>query len=154
VNPETGVAELCYHIEFRSSDGREYVFEGRKYMQRSGGDAVRDILGDYTTLFSKVHQRKAGKLEPIGTAYLKFRTFEDIMAVGNLAGFLRSFNVTGTSDPGLRLQGQLRFMAFTAQFVAREYDRSARPRVYTGGHGPAMKSALADAAYNRGAARI
>ena len=57
-----------------------------------------------------------------GTAYLKFRTFEDLAAVGNLAGFLASFQVTGTSDPAMQLQARMRFMAFTAQFVQREYD--------------------------------
>ena len=122
VNPETGQAELCYHIEFRTAEGREYLFDGRKHMQRSGAGAVGDVLGDYTTLFSRVFERKGGALAPIGTAYLKFRTFEDLAATANLAGFLRSFHVTGTSDPLLSLQAQMRFLAFTGQFVGREYD--------------------------------
>ncbi len=122
VKPETAVAELCYHIEFRSAEGREYVFDGRKQMQRSGGDAIPDALGDFTTLFSHVYERRAGALSHLGTAYLKFRTFEDLAAVANLAGFLRSFQVSGTSDPLLRLQAQMRFLAFTAQFLGREYD--------------------------------
>jgi hypothetical protein len=58
----------------------------------------------------------------LGTAYLKFKTFEDLAAVRNLTDFLRSFKITGTSDPFLQLQGQMRFLAFTAQFVLREYD--------------------------------
>jgi hypothetical protein len=53
---------------------------------------------------------------------LKFRTFEDLAAVSNLAGFLASFQITGTSDPVMQLQARLRFIAFTAQFVQREYD--------------------------------
>jgi hypothetical protein len=42
--------------------------------------------------------------------------------VGSLADFLISFQVTGTSDPVIQLQARMRFIAFTAQFVQREYD--------------------------------
>jgi hypothetical protein len=30
--------------------------------------------------------------------------------------------VTGTSDPAIQFQARMRFLAFTAQFVEREYD--------------------------------
>ena len=63
-----------------------------------------------------------GALTHSALALLKFRTFEDLAAVGNLAGFLGSFTVTGTNDPRLQLQARMRFIAFTAQFVQREYD--------------------------------
>jgi hypothetical protein len=53
---------------------------------------------------------------------MKFRTFENAAAVGNLFGFLRSFRVTGTTDPAVQLHGQMRFLAFTARFVQQEYD--------------------------------
>ena len=56
------------------------------------------------------------------TAYLKFRTCEDIAAVGSLAAFLGSSKVTGTGNPVLQLQAQMRFLALTGQFVQREYD--------------------------------
>jgi len=55
-------------------------------------------------------------------AYLKFRTFEDLAATGSLAAFLTSFQVTGTGDPTMQFQARMRFLAFTAQFVQREYD--------------------------------
>jgi hypothetical protein len=58
---------------------------------------------------------------------LKFKTFEDLAAVGNLVGFLASFQVTGTSDPLLQMQARMRFLAFTAQFVQLEYDPLALP---------------------------
>jgi hypothetical protein len=63
----------------------------------------------------------------VGLAYLKFRTFEDIAAVGNLAGFLGSFQITGTTDPILQLRARMRFLAFTGQFVQREYDPLSPP---------------------------
>jgi hypothetical protein len=63
-----------------------------------------------------------GALRETGTAYLKFRTFENLVAVGSLADFLTSFQVTGTDDPVIQLQARMRFIAFTAQFVQREYD--------------------------------
>ena len=125
VNASTGEAEMRYHVEFKTEAGKRYVLEGRKYMQRTGAggiDAIRELLLNYTTLYCHVFQREGDTLTEIGTALLKFRTFEDLAAVGSLAAFLGSFNVTGTNDPILRLQGQMRFLAFTAQFVQREYD--------------------------------
>jgi hypothetical protein len=119
VNPVSGEAEMRYHLEFASDDGTPYVFEGRKYMQKSGGPALADLLGDYTTLY--------GQVSGHGSACLKFRTFEDIAAAANLAGFLGSFQVTGTADPSLQLRARMRFLAFTAQFVEREYDPLSPP---------------------------
>lgn len=125
VNSETHEAEMRYHVEFKTDTGKRYVLEGKKYMHRTGAggvNAIRELLYNYTTLYCHVFERAGGALTEIGTALLKFRTFEDLAAVGSTAAFLASFNVTGTNDPVLRLQGQMRFLAFTAQFVQREYD--------------------------------
>ena len=126
VNPATGEAEMRYHIEFAAHDGRRFTFQGTKYMQKDGGGAVRgiaEILQDYTTLYCHVYEQMAGgALRETGTAYLKFRTFEDLAAVGSLAAFLTSFQITGTNDPVIQFQARMRFLAFTAQFVGREYD--------------------------------
>ena len=127
VNPATGQAEMRYHIVFRSDNGKQYVFEGRKYMQKdgtgSGAPAIRDLLLDYTTLFCHVFEiQDDGSGKEVGVAYLKFKTFEDLAAVGSLAAFLNSFKVTGTANPLIQLQARMRFLAFTAQFVGREYD--------------------------------
>jgi hypothetical protein len=134
VNPDTLEAEMQYHIEFTTAASKSYVFEGRKYMQKDGAvgggtaAAIADLLGDYTTLYCHVYRRDGGdKLVEVGTAYLRFKTFEDFAAVGNLAGFLASFQITGTSDPRLQLQARLRFIAFTAQFVQHEYDPLSPP---------------------------
>jgi len=121
VNAATGEAEMRYHIAFRSDTGKNYALEGRKYMQHDPARKLRgtdEVLENYTTLYCHVYE---GDRE-IGTAYLKFRTFENLAAVGNLAGFLASFAVTGTPDPILQLRARLRFLAFTGQFVQREYD--------------------------------
>jgi cholesterol oxidase len=126
VNPATGEAEMRYHIEFAVQDGRRFTFQGTKYMQKDGGGGPRgiaEILQDYTTLYCHVYQQMAGgALRETGTAYLKFRTFESLVAVRSLADFLTSFQVTGASDPVIQLQARMRFIAFTAQFVQREYD--------------------------------
>jgi hypothetical protein len=87
-----------------------------------GRRGVREVLEDYTTLFCHVYEIEAQGEKELGTAYLKFKTFEDLDAFRNLTDFLRSFKITGTSDPLLQFQGQMRFLAFTAQFVLREYD--------------------------------
>ncbi len=121
----TRQAEMRYHLVFRFGSGR-YLLDGRKYMNRSGAGgvgAMRELLRDYTTLYCRVSRLDdAGKASSVGLAWLQFRTFQDLAAVGNLAGFLGSFTVTGTSDPRLQLQARMRFLAFTAQFVQREYD--------------------------------
>ena len=125
VNLSTGEAEMRYHLEFRSDSGTVFVFEGVKYMERNGGgsaQAILELLGDYTTLYSQVFRRDGDKLTPIGLAYLKFRTFENLAALGSFTAFLGSFTVTGTDNPLLLLQARMRFLAFTAQFVGREYD--------------------------------
>lgn len=131
VDPDTREAQMRYNLYFRGLDGRLFRFFGRKFMQKNkpaGPDALGEVLEDYTTLFYSVsRQTDSGDWVELGGGVLRFRTFEDLPAVGNLAGFLRSFNVTGTSDPLLRIQGQMRFLAFTAQFVQREYDPLALP---------------------------
>jgi cholesterol oxidase len=120
VNPQTGEAQMRYHLEFADPGGQRYTLEGVKYMQKDPGTAaVRDLLGDYTTLYTHISD---GTGKEIGIGYMKFRTFENLAAVSNLAGFLNSFQVTGTGDPVMQLQARLRFIAFTAQFVEREYD--------------------------------
>jgi ferredoxin len=125
VNPETGEAEMRYHLEFDNDSGKHYVFEGRKFLQRDRAGAfqgIRELLEDYTTLFARVDRTGPTGPVEIGTARLKFRTFEDLAAVRDLLGFLRSFRATGTADPLLQLAVQIRFLAFTGQFVQREYD--------------------------------
>jgi len=124
VNPQTGEAEMRYHLEFADTGGQRYALDGVKYMQKDQGfPAMSDLLGDYTTLYAHItRQLPDGTSPEIGIGYLKFRTFEDLAAVSNLAGFLASFQITGTSDPVMQLQARLRFIAFTAQFVQREYD--------------------------------
>jgi choline dehydrogenase-like flavoprotein len=120
VNPASAEAEMRYHLEFRSPDGDAFVFEGRKFMQGdvSAPATAAEVLADYTTLYYSVTENNSHA----GAGVLKFRTFENLAAVGNLAGFLRSFTVTGTDDPVIRLRAQMRFLAFTAEFVMREYD--------------------------------
>lgn len=122
VNPETREAEMRYHLEFDSHHGRRVMFDGRKYMQKDEAGGLRgfqELLEDYTTLF--VHVSSEGK--EIGTGYLKFRTFENIAAFRSLTQFLASFRVTGAGDDALlALRAQMKFAAFTSQFVQREYD--------------------------------
>ncbi|HWB83145.1 MAG TPA: GMC family oxidoreductase [Bryobacteraceae bacterium] len=125
VNTATGEAEMVYHIEFATTDNRRFTFEGTKYMQKDGSPGfatVAEILQDYTTLYCHLYEQTAGGLQERGTALMRFRTFEDLAATANLAGFLASFQVTGTADPAIQFQARMRFIAFTAQFVEREYD--------------------------------
>ena len=124
VNPRTGEAEMRYHIEFADAAGQRYTLEGVKYMQKDTGfQAIRELMVDYTTLYTHVYQQLPdGTGKELGVGRLKFRTFEDFAAVSNVAGFLASFRITGTSDPVMQLQARLRFIAFTAQFAQREYD--------------------------------
>jgi hypothetical protein len=113
-----------YHIEFTVHDGRRFALDGVKYMQKDAGqNSIADLLQDYTTLYCHVFQMLAdGSTRETGTAYLKFRTFESLHATASFAAFLASFQITGTSDPVVQFQARMRFLAFTGQFVEREYD--------------------------------
>ena len=126
INPATGEGQMRYHLEFSASDGRRFTFDGTKYMQRdgpAGPKAIADLLQDYTTLYCHVREQLAGGgTRETGTALLRFRTFENWVAVSDFAAFLASFTVTGTSDAVTQLQARMRFLGFTAQYVIREYD--------------------------------
>jgi cholesterol oxidase len=126
VNAATGEAEMRYRLVFGTGPSGTYLLEGTKHMGRAGAggvNAIQELLRNYTTLYCRVFQLgDGGARSGAGVACLRFRTFEDLAAVGNLAGFLGSFTVTGTNDPRLQLQVRMRFIAFTAQFVQREYD--------------------------------
>ncbi len=128
VNEATGEAEMRYLLEFVRDDGRRFRFEGLKYMQKDehgGVRAIAEVLEDYTTLYVHVYDITEDPRKELGTGQLRFRTFENFAAFGNLTGFLRSFRVTGTNDPFLQLRGQMRFLAFTGSFVQQEYDALA-----------------------------
>ena len=123
VNPPTQEGEMLYHIYFCDSQSKEYLLHGRKYMQkdfRGGIVGIQELLHEYTTLYCHLTETSSGK--ELGTVLPKFKTFETLEAVGSFANFLASFRVTGTDNPVLKAQGQLRFLEFTNQFVMGEYD--------------------------------
>jgi hypothetical protein len=123
VNPSTGEAEMLYRIYFFAGPGKEYFFRGRKFLQKDGHGGVAgalEILHDFTTLYGRLIEVATGK--EIGSALMKFRTFEDADAVLSFGDFLKSFNVIGSDDPFVQARGMLQFMALTNQFVVREYD--------------------------------
>jgi hypothetical protein len=119
VNPETQEAEMLYRIYFFTGPGKEYLFRGRKFLQKDGR-GIEEIVRDFTTLYGRLIETATGK--EIGSAMMKFRMFEDADAVRSFANFLKSFTVIGSDDPFVQARGMLRFMALTNQFVAREYD--------------------------------
>lgn len=123
VNPQTQEAEMDYHLYFLDAQKNEYLFFAKKYMQRDPAEKIagfQEVLHDYTTAYCHLTRTSDGH-EP-GTGLVKFKTFEDPAAIASFAEFLASFQVTGTDDPLLKAQGQLRFLAFTNQFVIREYE--------------------------------
>jgi len=123
VNPATQEAEMDYHLYFRDTGNQEYLLRGVKYMQKDGGGGiavVKEILHDYTTLYGHVTETASRK--ELGCGLMKFKTFEDPQAVGSMAKFFASFRVTGTDSPVLQAEGIARFLAFTNQFILREYE--------------------------------
>jgi cholesterol oxidase len=142
LNEATGEAEIVYHLEFTAGE-RHLLFEGRKFMQKDAGGGLRaaaEVLEDYTTLHVRILEAsavtaaaaeggagtstlpRAGAQREIGRGTLRFRTFENTAAVGNLSDFLLSFRVTGTNDPLLKMRARLAFLGLTARFVQEEYD--------------------------------
>jgi cholesterol oxidase len=141
-NEATGETEIAYSLEF-TAGGRRLSFEGRKYMQKDAGGGVRgvaEVLEDYTTLHVTVLETAAASTavadggsgaagtqrtavpREVGRGLLRFRTFENAAAAGNLADFLLSFRVTGTQNPELKMRARLAFLGLTARFVQQEYD--------------------------------
>jgi cholesterol oxidase len=123
INPATQEAEMLYHLYFRDSQQREYLWHGRKYMQKDqdgGLRAVQEVLHDYTTLYCHLTETATGQER--GTGLLKFKTFENPAAVGSFSAFLGSFQVTGTINLVEQAHAQLRFLAFTNQFIFWEYN--------------------------------
>jgi hypothetical protein len=119
VNPTTQEVEMLYRIYFFAGPGKEYLFHGRKYLQKDGR-GIDEILHDFTTLYGRLIETATGK--ELGSALMKFRTFEDADALLSFGDFLKSFNVIGSDDPFVQARGMLQFMALTNQFVVREYD--------------------------------
>ncbi|HQR32889.1 MAG TPA: GMC family oxidoreductase [Blastocatellia bacterium] len=124
VNPATKEAEMLYRIYFFTGPGQEYCFHGRKFLQKDndgGRSGIREIVHDFTTLYGRLTDVKAGR--EVGSALMKFRTFEDADALRSFSNYLESFRVTGENiNDFVQAQGRLRFLALTNQFVAREYD--------------------------------
>ena len=124
VNPATrrGGDELPHRISDRSRPPlrvrRDQVHAARRDARVRQGSPK----SSRTTRRSTAASTELPSGAETGTGLLKFRTFEDWAALGNLAGFLASFQVTGTDDPVTQLQARMRFLGFTAQFVMREYD--------------------------------
>jgi hypothetical protein len=48
--------------------------------------------------------------------------FGILAAAGSHEDFMISYQLSGPGDPAIQLQARMRFIAFTAQFVQREYD--------------------------------
>ncbi len=123
INPSTQEAEMVYRLYFCCVEDQGFLLLGRKYMQKDLAGEVtgaREILHDYTTLYCHLTETLTGK--ELGCGLLKFKTFEDLQAVGSMAKFFSSFQVTGTDNPVFKAEGLARFLAFTNQFILREYD--------------------------------
>jgi cholesterol oxidase len=119
INPTTQETEMLYRLYFRDNQQCEFLLYGRKYMRKDQRGGPKEVLHDYTTLYCHLTATASG--QELGTALLKFKTFENPEAVGSFAAFLGSFQVTGTTNAIERAHGQLRFLAFTNQFIFGEY---------------------------------
>ncbi|HEV2417557.1 MAG TPA: GMC family oxidoreductase, partial [Terriglobia bacterium] len=126
VDPETHDTQMVYRVYFSDSKSKKYCFIARKYMQRDPNKpwaGPAEILHDYTTAYCHLTEETSG--HDLGSGLLKFRTFQDWAAVESFADFLKSFQVTGTDNLWIKAQARARFLAFTSQFVIREYEPSS-----------------------------
>jgi len=108
---------MCYDLNLLAPGGRSLYFEGRKHMQRDLAPSLTEVIDDFTTLTARVFEGNA----QIGHGELKFRTFQNLMAVDSMLAFARSFRITGTDDMLIQTQARAKFLAFTARHVQREY---------------------------------
>ena len=110
---------MRYHLRFRH-DGRLYLFDGIKFLQRDHRGDIAEIMADFTTLYCRVTAADTG--EQMGAGRLVFRTFEDVAALANSLEFGGSFRVTGTDNPWKMVAAKNKFNAFTMRFVLGEYN--------------------------------
>ncbi|MGH9449913.1 MAG: GMC oxidoreductase, partial [Terriglobia bacterium] len=126
VDPATGITGMLYRLYFEDAQKESYCFAARKVMRRDPAQpwaGPREILHDYTTAYCHLTQETSG--QELGSGVLKFRTFQDFSAVRSLGDFLKSFQVTGTDSLWIKAHARLRFLAFTNQFIVREYEPSS-----------------------------
>ncbi len=119
VNAATGEAEMLYRLYFNDDTGREHLLHGRKYLQKDAS-GMAEVMRDFTTLYVHLTDQTTGK--ELGVARLHFRLFENLAAAASFARYLTSFRVIGTDNLFIQAQAQLRYLALTNQFIAREYD--------------------------------
>jgi len=119
LNPQSQEHEMRYHLRFRHR-GELFALSGTKLMQKDHKRRIREILDDYTTLFARITAEPSGVVE--GVALLKFRTFEDLVAVGSTVRFGLSFKVTGADNPATEAAAIAKFNALTTRFVLDEYN--------------------------------
>ncbi|MGH9354593.1 MAG: GMC family oxidoreductase, partial [Terriglobia bacterium] len=123
LNPETQITEVRYKLYFQDAGKKDYLFLACKRLRRDPQRpvaGVTEILHDYTTAYCRLSECDSGNT--LGTGLLKFKTFENLAAAESCAEFMRSFRVTGTENLLLKAQAQLRFLAFTNQFLIHEYE--------------------------------
>jgi choline dehydrogenase-like flavoprotein len=132
LNPQTQITEMRYQIYFQDREKKDYLFFARKYLQRDPRETiagVEEILHDYTTAYCRLSEIESG--EELGTGLLKFKTFENLAAVENAVKFTSSFRVSGTDNPMFKAQAQLKFLAFTNQFIIHEYEPFSAEEEFT-----------------------
>jgi len=123
LNERTGEAVMRYHLEFRTPSGRQLVCDGWKYLERHERErSSGELLSDYVSLFCHIYENLPEKRCEIGTAALKFRTFEDQVAKGDMREHLHSLSVTGAENPSLQLIARLRLLAFTGRYLRMDYE--------------------------------
>ncbi len=145
VNPQTGEAEMRYHLEFATPPGSVTALEGVKYMQKDPDvAAVRDLLNDYTTLYchhlSARARRNANpdrhRLSEVPYLRRSGRGFES----GRISGFVPDHRNQRPGDavagaPALyRVHGAIRRSANTTPSVSppRRPKRPDRPKLIRG----------------------
>lgn len=123
VDPATKVPEIVYRIFFGGAENASYCLTARKYLARDPARpwaGPREILHDYTTAYGHLAEVAGGR--ELGSAMLKFKMFESVPALESFAAFLGSFAVTGTDSEWIKARAQAKFLAFTNQFVIRQYE--------------------------------
>ena len=141
VNQATGEAEMRYHIEFAAHDGRRYHVRGHEVhaegRRRRGAGHRGDAAGLHDAVLPRVRTDGGRHAAGDGDGASEVPYVRGSGGGGQPGGFLTSFQITGTDDPVIQFQARMRFIAFTAQFVEREYDPLAFAGYRTAGGGRA-----------------
>ncbi len=122
-DPQTGMRRMIYRFRFTGCDGHTYLLSGHKEIRHDAGRA--DLLGDMTTLYTRVHRGEDESAPVFGAGILRFHMRDAL-------GLVASMRPEGTSGWLQDIAARTAFTSFLWGEIREEYLRPVSPLYTTG----------------------